>query len=53
MTLAQHAAAKKARIARIRAEFAADAGLTEYYAQSAATEVVNAFRRGDYVEIKA
>jgi len=51
MTLAEHRKARRAATAAMRARFVADLG--DYYAQSAATEIVNAFRSGNYVEVKA
>lgn len=50
-TLAQHRTAKKAKLAAIRAAFVADLG--GYYAQSASTSILNDFRSGNFVEIKA
>lgn len=50
-SLTEARAAKRARIARIRAEFVADFGA--YYADSASQSVVDAFRSGNFVTVKA
>lgn len=51
MTLAEHKAAIKAKRAAAKAAFIADLG--PYYAQSAGQSVIDAFRRGDFVEVRA
>lgn len=50
-TLAQHKAQVKAKRAAAKAAFIAELG--DYYAQSAGQSVVDAFKRGDFVEIHA
>ena len=51
MTLNEARQARRAKIAAMRQRFIADLG--DYYAQSAAQSVINDFRSGNYVEVKA